>query len=674
MNRTRAGLRLGVSFSLGRPASPRQVRWPIVGAAVVLTLAMCWCASFLSIAARASTRASEHRYSEGEAASASQANSGGVRSAFTFVRFRGRDVFVLSLDDDSPAALHPEAMARLPRPGSAVASPALLRVTGGPDGFTSRFGWKFDRRLKVHWARLIPTPEDWVVIVRVPTGRDLRGAPRIVDFDIGVSSSPARAYTIAEEAVAPTIGEAVWQGVWLVAVPAFAIALALLLRSAAEREGRVAILRRLGAGRFDRILVDVVQAMVLAGCPSVVVVIVWAVVAPMLDALPGTGLRIWRPDAAVHATWLVLVVLLVVGLVTAVLALSRSVPRRNRGRAGVPGISLLVPVGLLAAARVVDRNVGTVLFAVGIVVTAAAFASLLRPILPVVGALVAGRGGPASLIAGRRMQASPSEISRVVALAGVAAFSGMVALGFLSTASVRSTEPARPPGWPDGGSTLFRWQAAQPADLSRVSAILDGREVRAVAQVSARPGDPPRLVSHPDEDFGVLAPFASISTSGSVDRLHVLHVLRRAFGLADEVPAPSEALDYPPLRWISRLLIPGLAGLGVAAVVWVDGRRRVLPVADQRLLRCGATERTLASIARWQFLVPLVVSVAAGLTLGLLYCWGGVSLDLTLVPWARVATLVVGSFVLLTVPLEAASLWRRVAARSRTPRSRTGEG
>lgn len=661
-------VRLGARLAFGPPPSLGRLRWSGIAASVVLALAACWCLSFARLAADATTRTVEHRFREALPELAEGAN-GDRRVAVDYVRFRGRDILVVAVAVSNNGGPLPRSMNRFPRPGSAVASPALLDAVGGQRAFTERFGWPIDSDLHVRWAQLIPTQEDWVVFTSAPKNRDLGAGPVVRRFDIGAGTPNDRArgatgtngrvVAIAEDRLVPTFGESLWHGLWLVGVPAGGLSVALLLGDFDVRSRRATTLRRLGARPVDLLALGIGEAVVVAAVPATVVVIGWSVATRRWRTLPGTRLGVWRSGLVVPPGWLAAVVagvVVVVALVTS-LAYSR---RGRRARYAAQSVAVAVPLLTVGLSRTLDPTLAVGVFAAGFVLTLLWYPSIVATALPGVGSVIARHRSAGALIAGRRLEVNAPQLARAVGLAGVAALSSTLATGFFATLKQGESTPSSGVQRQE----LYRWWGMGPADVAEVRQLLPGHRVQVTRPIERVDGTS-AVVALVDEALDVTSN-VSISVKDEQDAESVLRALRRKFGLASCTSCRAGPSRYHGLRWIGGLLPVTFVGLGLAAMVVVDSRRRRLPRSDARLLRQGASEPDLSRIARLQFEVPLVISVGIGVTLGTLFCWAGIDIGLTGLPWSSLALLTVGSIALFLVPMEVVGAYRaRAAARGR---------
>lgn len=289
-----------------------------------------------------------------------------------------------------------------------------------------------------------------------------------------------------------------------VAVPILVLAATVGRLSAALRDRRLANLRLLGLTPSQTRLVAAVEAGVAATVGSLVGLLVFLAAHPLLADVHVAG-RHWAPGSLSPTWWEYLVGLLLVPFVVAGVS---ALPARlgpvstlttvRRADARRPGWWRVVPLLLGAAMStyviVVSSHenadslfgfviAGAVLLALGIVLTVPVFVRLVADLL-------VRCSRPTLVIAGRRLQAQPAGMSRVVAglLIGLFVVTGArgVVVAFEDTSEYRAQAARQSLG----ESVTLRPEASRVAGLEAAIAGADGiRETLVTSELHAKCGD-----------------------------------------------------------------------------------------------------------------------------------------------------------------------------------------
>jgi hypothetical protein len=501
---------------------------------------------------------------------------------------------VASVDGPSPV---PPGLPRLPEPGEAFVSPALAeRIDALPsDQLADRFGTVVGT---IDEAGL-RGPNELVAVVGLPVAELQAAGSRGVDGFASQGEPPTLDWIVALIVVIAVVG----------AIAPVAVFVASATRlSAARRDRRLVALRLSGATPGQVGALAAVDALLITVPGALLGIVLFLLTRPAIALFP-LGDLTWFPSAIVPPflpAALVIVAVPVVGVAAAVLALRRmqisplGVARRvssgppTRWR-GLPVAAALITfvvclgLGATPIARDSELVAQAVLIGVGLsFFGVVAGIVILGPLLTsYVGRVLAARGGPVRLLAGRRLIAEPkasfSGVAGVVMAVFVAsAFFGIVAYSTRVSVAIRVAIPPH---------TLYA--DVTPGSDRSLDAMLDGvlstqgvlgaavvREGILVDSAVAHPEDPSdglRAWIVPCADLLATADVPA-ATCGDAD----IHVVSDV-----ELPADGRLLGYPAGADAQDLEGSPTVDVGLRPGLTVD---RLLP------LDAGDDTRTLPAV------------------------------------------------------------------------------
>ena len=491
----------------------------------------------------------------------------------------GRQLARVDVASLGPGAPVPPGLERLPAPGEAFVSPALERLLR--ERPASELGDRFGRIVGTIGEAGLRGPNELAVVNGMSAAELEKAGSRVVaDFDTE-GEPPTLEWIVSVIVVIAVIG----------AVGPVAVFVASATRlAAARRERRLVALRLCGATPTQVALLAAVDALLIAVPGAVLGVGVFAVLRPVVALFELERLT-WFPDAIapdpVQAA-LVVAAVPVVGVAAAVVSLRRmsisplGVARRagtkppGRWRAVPIVLALVAFAGSFALGATVLRDfsaqaLGLSFFGIiaGIVIVGPLLTSL-------VGRVVAGRGGPIRLLAGRHLleepRASFTGVAGVVMAVFVASvFFGLVAytnqLSGTARVALRPTTlyAEVPPG---RGGTVDAVSSAVAAvgDDLRVITVREGT-LPNLADPEA-PGAVAWIVSCPDLLAAADLPQATCGDAG-------IHLVR----YQGPVPDGATLIGYAPDADADALRGAMTASVAIDAGITVD---RLLP-QDARL-------------------------------------------------------------------------------------------
>lgn len=453
----RLAWRLAIGGSRDRIWRPIAVFVATLAAAVVLMIGI----SVLAAAQRENGRVAARA---GSAATTESPDDLFVYQTYDLWDQRQFEVILIEPTDPRGDTVLPPGMTELPAVGASVVSPALDQAADEHPLLAARYpdrtvlgdeGYRSSDEL-LAYVRAEPAElASFETAFRVG-GFGTTGAA----FDVGGSE---------ETVVFPLVVG----GVIVLILPVIALLVAALATSAPLRDGRLALLHRIGLGRRPLMKLCGLESAVLASPGAVLGAAIWSVVSPRLDAVPVVGRAVQQGDLGVP-TWGAVVVVVVVTTVAAGIG-SVSAWRAGGGDArprparlpdSMP-VTRLIPL-LIGVAIVVYSSLGSGRTAaarllVGVAVCAASL-HLASPFIVRRAGEIVGRWHRhvSVLLAARRLQRQPTDVSRaligvaslLVVLPGVLAFVSVVraADDGRSQTTVESalvSASARPAEWQD---------------------------------------------------------------------------------------------------------------------------------------------------------------------------------------------------------------------------------
>lgn len=564
----------------------------------------------------------------------------------------------------------PPGISTLPKPGQAVISPALDRLTKHYPSLAARYPDHL-----VLGSEGIRSGDELFAYVRAQADRDLASSNRAVRVGgFGKPTNPHSDTGIGLPSQESSIG--IGAGVLGFLIVPGLIVLAVGVASASSlRDRRFEILRWIGAPRGTLITLSLLETAILALPCLVVAVIFWAIMAPRLQRVPLAGYAVVGGDLGLP-WWLLLlelftgiaVTLLVATLISTVRRKATKVrPRPDSGRSGITPLRLIpLALGLvmLVAGQIVPVQLGGILSVVGIVLIIAGIPLILPSVLHAIGKDMVQIGLILPFITGRGLEWDPIRIARPFAGAAALVVIALTGSGYLvllhstgpqslprGTSPVvvvqwvvpRADDPARlasalgrglvvPVGVSEDGNTLvmgatcpqispyFGRPKCNPKNPYTLPDATTQRVVNS-AVVIAGPGMKARLVPRQD-----------LVSSGSalvLDSLPLKQLDERVRSVAMQVlPAPtvyswlSFVLHEPPLvAWIVGGIIVALIVLTIGCLASLIDRLLSTRGYYRYLLNVGIALRRLMYLEMWMFAAPYVAIAVISSCVGLIVCW-----------------------------------------------------
>lgn len=546
---------------------------------------------------------------------------------------------------------------RLPAPGEAFVSPALLDATGGAEGFSEAFGLDVSPDSgELRWDDLTAFAGEFLAFATVPAGRSLPVESHLVGFnrdgavgpadpvdvsrldDFSVPQRPVAVPYFVDERVPSPVTAAVAGGLLLVVPGLVVLALGLASRSDARSDRRAA-LRQLGADRPAIAWVDAVEvSAVSVPVAAVASLCAWLGLGslssvPAGDLVPRRGDL--QPSLAVSAAVLA-GVLLLPGLAAA------AVPARagrhgrpgRRGAAGLTPLVVFVPLVVAVAGTAVPSDLRPLPFVAVCVSVAAVLPWLARGVVPVVGSLLDDDGSASRLVSARRLARVDQPAATILRIAVAAT----VVLAVIAAMTLRAAFPSEstrlgPPGtvvatWPDAsGPQVERLQSAVPdvplAAVSGAHVVVDD-----CAQLSRLIGAGPdacrsdmesvldRARSSPLRQLGDVG-ISDLSELGAVSRVvAVVGGDGEYEAFQAEVTAqlgPAQVLGWEQLGphpfadWVTAVGVWSVTVIAIGLVVVLANVVRFPSRSDRALAALAIRSSTQRAVLRWS-----MFPVAAG--------------------------------------------------------------
>lgn len=583
----------------------------------------------------------------------------------------------------------PPGMSRLPEPGKAVVSPVLDRLASQHPRLAARYPDRF-----VLGEEGVRNGDELLAYVRIPEGRTLaedardRVSPVMRARAFGRPTEGALLSSL-EVPVAPIV-----LGMLGLLVAPGVIVLAAGLAAASEvRDGRFAVLRRIGAPNRTLFALAVLETLFLAVPGLVMATILWALVSPQLVLVPFVGHDVVRGDLGLP--WWLLAAEIGAGLLlTALVALAVTAIRERRGAArprpslGRAGITPLRAAPLCAAlaafflGRVVGGPWEATLNLAGIVATVVGVPLILPSALRTIGAALGRLESVPASVAGRNLEWNPVRAARP--FAGSAALIVIVLAGSGYIAAARHLEePSLPAG--EAQTVTVDWLDPQPTDPERLADTLGTGIVVPIRQregelavgatcpqlvrylpkteagAACRTGAPFELPTETKRRFieaaamvaapGVkirLVPEDEVATSGSAlviddEPLEVLdervrNAAMRTLPVAYVLSLESMVMRESPLvAWIVGGTIIAAFALTVGCLLSLVDRLLAARKHHRHLLNLGLSPARLATFEAWLFVGPYAAIVVIGFSAGFALCAPVVSASGALIPWRVIA-------------------------------------
>ncbi|MGH9090825.1 MAG: FtsX-like permease family protein [Acidimicrobiales bacterium] len=440
-------IRLGLRLTLG---SGREAvfRLLVTAAAVALGVGLLLCALAGVNGLHAQTERGAWLDTSPQTAPSTSGGAGASRLwwLLTVDQFRGQAIDRVDVAATGPGAPVPPGIPRLPGPGELYASPALATLLRSvpADQLAGRFP---GHQVGTIGPAALPSPSSLIVVVGYTPGR-LSALPGAAEVR-GIQQAPATCYNCQSGVGSGPVLQ------WVLAGGAVALLLPVLILiatasrlSAARREERLAAMRLVGATPHQVTVVSAVEATVAAVAGMVAGFALFLLLRPLLYHVPFTGAPLAPGDLSLRWADVVIVAVGVplAAAVSARVALRRvrvsPLGVRRRASSAPPRAVRLVPllggIALLAyfdatgkpatnGGQLLEMLVGFVLIVVGLV--------LAGPWFTTAGSRLMARraGGPAGLIAGRRLLDNPRAAFRFASGLVLALFVTSAAVGALSS-------------------------------------------------------------------------------------------------------------------------------------------------------------------------------------------------------------------------------------------------
>jgi hypothetical protein len=490
----------------------------------------------------------------------------------------GRQLARIDVAPLGPGAPIPPGLDRLPTPGEAFVSPALEKLIR--ERPASELGDRFGRIVGIIGKTGLRGPNELAVVNGMTAAELETAGSRVVAAFDSEGEPPTLDWIVSVIVVIAVIG----------AIAPVAVFVASATRlAAARRERRLVALRLCGATPTQVALLAAVDALLIAAPGALFGVGLFVILRPVVALFELERLT-WFPEAIapdpVQAA-LVVAAVPVVGVAAAVVSLRRmsisplGVARRTGTKP--PGRWRAVPIVLALLAFAASFALGTtILRDVAAQALGLSFFGIIAGIVIVgplltslVGRVVAGRGGPISLLAGRHLieepRASFSGVAGVVMATFVASvFFGIIAytnqLSGTARVALRSTTlyAEVPPGGGGRIDNVTSAVAGAGANL-RLIAVREGT-LPNIADPGA-PGAVAWIVSCPDLLAAADLPQATCGNAG-------IHLVRHE----GSVPDGATLIGHPPEADAETLRGAMTASVAIVPGVAVD---RLLPQGAQ---------------------------------------------------------------------------------------------